>query len=100
MKTALLAGLFYLIAALPAGAQFTAQKDAQYMATLKAVTDYKINDEENIKNVEQLRQDARFNRKLVRMMDKLQNSRTKDSRNRRIYNILLKAGEDIYKELD
>lgn len=70
------------------------------MATLKAVTDYKINDEENLKKVEQLRQDARFNRKLSRMLEKLQNTKTKDSKNQRIYKILLNAGEEIYKELD
>ena len=29
-----------------ASAQFSAQKDAQYIATLKAVVNYKINDEE------------------------------------------------------
>lgn len=33
-----------------ASAQFSAQKDAQYIATLKAVVNYKINDEENLKD--------------------------------------------------
>ena len=56
--------------------------------------------EENLKKVEQLRQDARFNRKLSRMLEKLQNTKTKDSKNQRIYKILLNAGEEIYKELD
>lgn len=83
-----------------AKAQLAATRDAQYMATLKAVANYKIDDEENIRDVETLREDRRFNQKLARMLDKLQNTRTKNSTNRRVYNILLKAGEQIYKELD
>lgn len=83
-----------------ANAQLAATQDAQYMATLKAVANYKIDDEENIRDVETLREDRRFNQKLARMLDKLQNTRTKNSTNRRVYNILLKAGEQIYKELD
>ena len=98
--------LFFIVAALSvsfcfsAQAQYAAQKEAAYMATIKAVADYKINDAENLKNVQKLREDARFNRRLSKMLEKLQNTRTKDSRNQRIYDILLKAGEEIYKELD
>lgn len=92
--------LLSLFMAIPAHAQYAAQRDAQYMATLKAVVNYKINDEENLRDVESLREDRRFNQKLSRMLEKLQNTRTKNSTNRRVYNILLKAGEQIYKELD
>lgn len=60
-----------------ASAQFSAQKDAQYIATLKAVVNYKINDEENLKDIESLRQNQAFNQKLQRMLNKLQNTRTK-----------------------
>ena len=67
-----------------ASAQFSAQKDAQYIATLKAVVNYKINDEE----------------KLQRMLNKLQNTRTKNTTNRRVQQILEKAGQDIYRLLD
>lgn len=83
-----------------AQAQLTSQKDAQYMATLKAVVNYKIDDEENISKIEDLRNDKRFNQKLQKMLEKLQNTRTKNSTNKRVYNILLKAGQEIYKELD
>ncbi len=100
MKKFLLLLILSCLLASPAFAQYTAQKEAQYIATLKAVTDYKINDAENLKNVQKLREDARFNRRLSKMLEKLQNTRTKDSRNQRIYDILLKAGEEIYKELD
>ena len=52
--------LLVLICCLEAKAQYSSQKDAVYMATIKAVADYKINDEENLKNVEDLRQNKRF----------------------------------------
>lgn len=83
----------------PAEAQYAAQKDAAYIATLKAVTDYKINDEENLDKMDELREDKRFNEKLQRMLDKLDNRRTKTGKNRRVYEILKRAGKEIYDEL-
>lgn len=82
-----------------AKAQFTSQNDAAYLATIKAVSDYKIDDEEDVKNVEKLRQDERFNKKLAKMLAKLSNNRNKDAKNRRVYNILKRAGKEIYDEL-
>lgn len=84
----------------PVKAQYAAQNDAKYMATLKAVVNYKINDEENLDNIEKLRENRRFNQQLQQMLNKLQNTRTKNSTNRRVYDILLKAGKQIYNELD
>ena len=81
-------------------AQLSSQKEAQYIATLKAVVNYKIDDEENVSKVDDLRKDKRFNQKLQKMLDKLQNTRIKNSTNKKVYDILLKAGEDVYKELD
>ena len=81
-------------------AQYSAQKDAMYIATLKAVVNYKIDDEENYRDMEALRQNRRFNEKLSKMMSKLSNQRTKNSTNSRVYRILLQAGKDIYNELD
>ena len=86
-------------AAFPVKAQFSAQKEAAYIATLKAVTDFKINDEENIDDIERLRNDERFNRDLRRMLSKLDNRRSKTGENRRVYEILQKAGRDIYNVL-
>ena len=83
-----------------ARAQYSAQNEAKYIATLKAVVNYKIDDEENLSAIESLRENKRFNQQLQRMLNKLQNTRTKNSTNRKIYNILLKAGKDIYQELD
>lgn len=96
----LLPALAVVFCAGSASAQFSAQKDAQYLATLKAVVNYKIDDEENVRDVEKLRQNQAFNRKLQRMLDKLQNTRTKNTTNRKVLQILEKAGEDIYRLLD
>ena len=71
-----------------------------YMATLKAVTDYKMGDEENLRDLDQLRESERFNRDLYKMIEKLSNRRTKNSTNIRVYNILLKAGKELYNELN
>lgn len=80
----------------PSSAQMAASKNAQYLATIKAVADYKINDEEELRNVERLRQNERFNRQLQDMISRLQNTRTKNSKNQRILKILEDAGKEIY----
>lgn len=83
-----------------AKAQYSASKDAQYLAVVKAVSNYKINDEENLKQVERLRENVRFNEKLQKMLNKLDNSRTKDATNRKVLQILERAGKEIYDLLD
>ena len=83
-----------------ANAQYASQKDASYIATLKAVLDYKMNDEENLSELDALRENERFKQKLAIMMSKLSNNRSKNSTNNRIYKILIKAGKDIYNELN
>lgn len=84
----------------PAQAQYSASKDAQYMATLKAVANYKIEDEEIERDIEKLRQNRMFNERLQKMLNKLSNRRTKDTTNRKVLKILEDAGEQIYKLLD
>lgn len=95
-----LPALCLIIGVQDAAAQFSAQKDAQYIATLRAVVNYKIDDEENIKDIESLRKNKAFNQKLQRMLDKLQNTRTKNTTNRKVQEILEKAGQDLYRLLD
>ncbi len=99
MKILYLAIFCFFALCFSAKAQFAAQREAMYIATLKAVVDYKINDKENIKNVEALRQSQKFHDELTKMLSKLSNDRTKNSTNNRVYKILLKAGKDIYNEL-
>lgn len=89
-----------VLAAGDVNAQYSASKDAQYMAVIKAVANVKINDEENLRQMEKLRESEAFNRKLQKMLDKLDNSRNKDGTNRKVLQILERAGKDIYNLLD
>lgn len=101
MKSFILISVFsVLLLSSTARAQYSSQKDAAYLATIKAVADFKINDEEELDKVEDLRNDKAFNIKLSKMLDKLSNSKTKDSLNQRILKILKQAGKDIYNELN
>ncbi len=115
MKVNFIAALFIfmLAAAMPAQAQntnsrfvrtagtaaYSSQKDAMYLATLKAVVNYKIDDEETFDDMQSLRQNERFVRQLQGMLNKLSNSKTKDSKNKRVQKILEQAGKDIYNIL-
>ena len=84
----------------PAVAQLSATRDAQYIAVLRAVVNYKIDDEENIRDIERLREDRRFMDKVQKMLDKLSNNRSKNTTNRKVLQILEQAGEDLYRLLD
>lgn len=99
MKKFIILLLFGIMFSSSAHALYSTQKNAAYIATLKAVTDFKIEDEENLKQIEELRENKKFNSDLRKMLDKLSNQKNKDSKNNKIYNILLKAGKDIYNEL-
>ncbi len=91
--------LALIILAAPAAAQYSSQRDARNMAVLKAVVNVKIDDEENLKDMEKLRANQAFNRDLQRMLDKLDNSRTKNSKNKQVLDVLERAGNDIYNLL-
>ncbi len=85
-----------LLLPVSAAAQMSASKDAQYLATIKAVSAYKINDEETLRDIERLRENKRFNNDLQKMLNKLQNTRTKNSDNKKVLQILENAGKQIY----
>lgn len=89
-----------VLAAGDVNAQYSASKDAQYLAVIKAVANYKINDAENLRQVEKLRENENFNRKLQKMLEKLSNNRTKDTTNRKVLQVLERAGKEIYDLLD
>ena len=99
MRMLLFICLAYFIGITASFAQYSASKKAEYLATIKAVANYKINDEEEIDNIEKLRQNKQFNLKLQKMMNKLQNTKTKDSDNKKVLKILEDAGEQIYNIL-
>ena len=91
------------VATLAAGdvnAQYSSSKEAQYLAVVKAVADYKIDDEEHLKKMERLRENEKFNRDLYMMIQKLDNSRSKDATNRKVLQILENAGKQLQELLD
>ena len=91
------------VATLAAGdvnAQYSASKEAQYLAIVKAVADYKIDDEEHLRKIEKLRENEKFNRDLYSMIQKLNNSRRKDSTNRKVLQILENAGKQLQDLLE
>ena len=91
------------VATLAAGdvnAQYSASKEAQYLAIVKAVADYKIDDEEHLRKMEKLRENEKFNRDLYMMIQKLDNSRSKDATNRKVLQILENAGKQLQELLD
>ena len=91
------------VATLAAGdvnAQYSASKEAQYLAIVKAVADYKIDDEEHLRKMEKLRENEKFNRDLYSMVQKLDNSRRKDSTNRKVLQILENAGKQLQDLLE
>ena len=91
------------VATLAAGdvnAQYSASKEAQYLAIVKAVADFKIDDEEHLRKMEKLRENEKFNRDLYSMIQKLDNSRRKDSTNRKVLQILENAGKQLQDLLE
>ena len=100
MKIIYITFLAFLFGVSTASAQYAAQQEAAYIATLKAVIDFKMNDEENLSELAALRENEKFKQKLAFMMSKLSNNKSKNSTNSKIYKILIKAGKDIYNELN
>ncbi|MDR1693912.1 MAG: hypothetical protein LBR70_01780 [Lactobacillaceae bacterium] len=78
-----------------ANAQYASQKNAANLIILKVMADYKMNDAEYINDIEALRENERFNKKLQKMLEATSNARSKDAKSERIDRILRKAGEDI-----
>jgi len=75
-------------------------QDAAYIATLKAVLDYKLEDEQILEDLAQLRTNEKFNAAVEKKIQKLTNKRQKNSKNKRVYQILVNAGKNIYNELN
>ncbi|MFI3241014.1 MAG: hypothetical protein R3Y43_00430 [Alphaproteobacteria bacterium] len=89
--------ILFFCFALPfnANAQSSSQKDASYLAILKAVVNNKIADEDYVKDLDKLRENQRFNEKLSKALSELDNSKNKNYKNKKVVEILLQAGKDI-----
>lgn len=82
-------------------APFTySQKEAAYFAMLKAVVDYKMEDEEIRQDLEKLRRNKKFNTWLTKKLDDISNQKNKTGKDKNIYNILFDAGAQIYSQLN
>ena len=80
-------------------AQSASLNQAKYLATLQVVSKHKMNDDSVVSDVEKLRNNDRFQKELVKMVSKLDNSRPSEAKNRKIIKILERAGKEIYNEL-
>ncbi len=80
-------------------AQSATLNKAKYLATLKVVSEHKMKDEDIVKDLEKLRQSKKFKQELSKIVEKLDNSRPSEAKNRKIMQILERAGKEIYYEL-
>lgn len=80
-------------------AQAVALNKAKYVTVLKVVADHKMGDEDLKSDVDKLRESERFKKELVKMLNKLDNSRPNEATNRKIMRILERTGKEIYDEL-
>lgn len=78
-----------------ANAQAASQAKASYIATLSAVMNVKINDEDVASDLNKLRQNKSFLKKLQKKLNKLSNSSSKNTTNKKVMDILEKAGKDL-----
>ncbi len=100
MKRSLFLGLLLVMFGIAsASAQVAALDKAKYITTLKVVADHKMNDADLAPDVDKLREIDRFNKELVKMLGKLDNSKPNSAKNQKIMRILEKAGKDVYNEL-
>ncbi len=90
--------LFSIFFAGNAFAQSSGKKDAAYVIITKVVADHKMNDEEYLQDIQSLRQDERFNRKLNEMLTEMSNDGN-SSKDKRVLKILRDAGRDIDRVL-
>lgn len=93
--------LFFLLLFFPtiAFGQATALNEAKYLATLQVISKHKLNDASIVDDVDKLRTYEKFEKELSKMVNKLDNSRPNDGKNRKIMRILERAGREIYNEL-
>ncbi len=100
MSKVLIFSLFLLVlSVVDVAAQTATLNKAKYLATLKVVSEHKMNDKNIVSDMDKLRQYSRFNQELSKMLEKLDNSRPNDAKNQKIMRILERTGKEIYNEL-
>lgn len=99
-KILFLSCLFLGMQVADAMAQSATLNKAKYVATLKVVAEHKLNDDDLTKDLVKLRQSKKFKQDLNKMVEKLDNSRPSEAKNRKVMQILERAGREIYNELN
>lgn len=99
-KACLFVFVLSLLMTSSAEAQFAAQRDASHMIIVRVISEAKMEDQEFIRDIEDLRENQQFNRRLERMLGQISNERTKNARNREVVRILQQAGRDIERALN
>ncbi len=99
-KILFLSCLFLGMQVADAMAQSATLNKAKYVATLKVVAEHKLNDDDLTKDLAKLRQSKKFKQDLNKMVEKLDNSRPSEAKNRKVMQILERAGREIYNELN
>ena len=82
-----------------AKAQSATLNKAKYLATIKVISEHKMDDADIEKDMDKLRSNKKFKQILNKMVEKLDNTRPNEAKNRRIMQILERAGKEIYDEL-
>lgn len=75
------------------------EKKARNILIVKQVADFKIGDEKLAKDFETVESNREFERKMAKIMEKLNNKKMRDSKNREVINILNEAGDKLYNLL-
>jgi len=99
MKKIVFLGMLSLFLAENTYAQTTTLNQAKYIATLNVITVHKMKDADLAPDLVKLKEYSRFKDELVKMRDKLDNSKPKSQKNQKIMKILERAGKEIYDEL-
>lgn len=75
------------------------QKKARNILVLFNVTQFKLNDEELKKDFDELENNQKFETKMQSVMDKLNNKKLTNSKNKKVKEILDEAGNKLYNLL-
>ncbi len=75
------------------------QKDARNIMIVAEVARYKLGDEKLAPEFAKLEYNKEYNKKIKIIMDKLNNNKYPDSKNRQVMNILNEAGNKLYNLL-
>lgn len=75
------------------------QKEARDLLVLYEVVNFKLEDERLAKEIDELDENPKFNKKMDSIMEKLSNEKRRDNKNKDVERILQDAGNKLYNLL-